>query len=158
MKLMVMQRLFLTLILTSIVGAINSYGVFAADKSQSSSQFNASIPVQVAAANASGQFVAVEHPTTGQASIIEEDGKKYLELGQDFTSDRGPALEVILHQANAVGLKVEESSYVSLGALQSFNGAQRYLIPDEVDLSDYKSVAIWCEEFNATFGYAPLTQ
>ena len=151
-----MQRLFLTLILTSIVGATTSYGAFAAERSKSSIQSNT--PVRVAAANASGQFVAVEHPTTGQASIIEEDGEKYLELSQDFTSDRGPALRVILHQADEVGLKVEEGSYVSLGALESFNGAQRYLIPNEVDLSNYKSVAIWCEEFNATFGYAPLTQ
>ena len=151
-----MQRLFLTLILTSVVGAATSCGVFAADKTKSDRQSNTT--VEVAAANASGQFVSVEHPTSGQASIVEEEGARYLELSQDFTSDRGPALEVILHQADEVGLNIEEGSYLSLGALQSNNGAQRYLIADEVDRSNYKSVAIWCQEFNATFGYAPLTQ
>ncbi|MDY6898910.1 MAG: DM13 domain-containing protein, partial [Cyanobacteriota bacterium] len=29
-------------------------------------------------------------------------------------------------------------------------------IPENVNLADYKSVGIWCEEFNATFGYASL--
>ena len=155
-----MQRLFLTLILTSIVGATTSCGVFAANKTESKPQSDPLIntTTEIAAANTSSEFVAVEHPTSGQASIIEEDGKRYLELSQDFNTDRGPALEVILHQADVVGLNIEEGSYVSLGVLESFNGAQRYLIPDQVDISSYKSVAIWCEEFNATFGYAPLAQ
>ncbi|MEO1340639.1 MAG: DM13 domain-containing protein, partial [Cyanobacteria bacterium J06635_13] len=28
--------------------------------------------------------------------------------------------------------------------------------PENVDLSDYASVAVWCEDFNVTFGYAEL--
>ncbi|MEL6579050.1 MAG: DM13 domain-containing protein [Cyanobacteria bacterium J06621_12] len=151
-----MQRLSLTLTLTLIVATATSCNVFAADKTQPLTQSDSSVAVAKAAA--STQFVAVEHPTVGQVSIVEADGKKYLEIGQDFQSDRGPDLKVILHQANAVDLKVREGDYLNLGALQAFSGAQRYLIPDSVDLANYKSVAIWCEQFNATFGYAPLAQ
>ena len=151
-----MQRIFLTLIITSIFGAATSPSL-ASDRSQLANQTHTSATI-IAEANAAGRFVSVEHPTSGQAAVVELEGKKYLELNSDFTSDRGPALEVILHQDNAVELNIEEGSYLSLGALQSFNGAQRYLIPDEVDLANYQSVAIWCEEFNATFGYAPLTK
>ena len=115
------------------------------------------IPLLIAEASA-GQFVSVEHPTSGQVSVIEEDGARYLEIGQDFQSDRGPALEVILHKADTVGLKVKEGDYISLGGLKSFNGAQRYIIPEAIELEQYQSVAIWCQEFNATFGYAPLAK
>ena len=112
----------------------------------------------LAAKTSSGSFVAVEHPTQGQVNIIEEDGIKYLELSSDFQTDRGPALEVILHNSSTVGLKVQEGEYISLGELKAFNGSQRYQLPQDLNLDEYQSVAIWCKEFNATFGYATLNQ
>ena len=110
----------------------------------------------LAAKTNSGSFVGVEHPTQGQINIIEEDGIKYLEISSDFQTDRGPALEVILHNSPTVGLKVQEGEYVSLGKLKAFNGSQRYQLPQDLNLDEYQSVAIWCQEFNATFGYATL--
>jgi len=107
---------------------------------------------------ASGTFMAAEKPTQGKVSIVSENGKRYVILDQGFkTSDQGPDLEVILYRSATPpqsGLKKE--NYVSLGKLQKFNGAQRYPIADNVKLADYKSVAIWCNKFNATFGYASL--
>ena len=150
-----MQRLFLSLIVTSIVGATATDVL--ASKQYRASQILSDNSVLIAEASA-GQFVSVEHPTSGQVKVIEEDGARYLEIGQDFQSDRGPALEIILHESNTVGLQIEEGSYISLGELKSFNGAQRYLIPEDIDLQQYQSVAVWCEEFNATFGYAPLAK
>lgn len=151
-----MQRLSSSLIITLIVGATTSTNALASEKYQPSSQTsNTSL---IAAEASAGQFVSVEHPTQGQAKIIEEEGAKYLEIGQDFQSDRGPALQVILHKSDTVDLQIQEGDYISLGALKAFNGAQRYPIPEDVDLEQYQSVAIWCEQFNATFGYAPLAQ
>ena len=150
-----MQRLFLGLIVTSIV-AVSATDALAS-KHYRSSLVGSDNSVLVAEASAS-QFVSVEHPTSGQVSIIEEDGTRYLAIGEDFQSDRGPALQVILHKSDTVGLQIEEGDYVSLGELQSFNGAQRYVIPEAIDLTQYQSVAVWCEEFNATFGYAPLAK
>ena len=107
---------------------------------------------------ASGNFMAGEKPTEGKVSIISENGKRYVVLDRAFkTSDQGPDLEVILYRSTTppqTGLKSE--NYVSLGKLRQFSGAQRYQIPDNVKLADYKSVAIWCHKFNATFGYATL--
>jgi hypothetical protein len=105
----------------------------------------------------SGTFVKAEHPTTGTAQIVTRDGKQVLELDQAFeTSSQGPDLYVILYRTEAPPASIEEGDYVSLGRLQKFNGAQSYLIPDDVKLEDYKSVSIWCRQFNATFGYAAL--
>lgn len=150
-----MQRLFLGLIITSIVGVTATDALASKQDRSSLTQTNNS--VLVAEANA-GQFVSVEHPTSGQVKVIEEDGARYLEIAEDFQSDSGPALEIILHESDTVGLQIEEGDYVSLGELKSFNGAQRYVIPEAIDLEQYQSVAVWCEEFNATFGYAPLAK
>lgn len=154
-----MQRLSLSLAISLIVG-VSASSVALANTEYKFSPAESSAASQIIAKKSSfaSQFVAVEHPTQGQAQVIEEDGQKYLEFGADFQSDRGPDLKVILHKADAVDLKVEEGDYVNLGKLQSVKGAQRYLIPESVDLAQYQSVGIWCEKFNATFGYAPLAQ
>jgi Electron transfer DM13 len=104
-----------------------------------------------------GTFVAAEHPTQGMARIVSDSGKRYLEFDRAFKSDEGPDLHVILHRDASLpkgGLK--EQDYVILSRLQKVSGKQRYAIPQNVNLVNYRSVAIWCRQFNATFGYAPL--
>lgn len=150
-----MQRLSLSLILTFIIGVNASASAI---KSGEDSLFSAktSETLQLIAKATASQFVGVGHPTEGQVQIIEEDGSKYLELGADFQSDHGPDLKVILHKASVVSQKVQDGDYINLGGLKSFNGSQRYLIPPAIEVSEYQSVAIWCEKFNVTFGYAPM--
>ncbi len=107
---------------------------------------------------ASGQFVTVEqdHATTGTARIVTENNQRYLEFDAAFDTARGPAVEVVLYRNSTVPVNLDEKDYVTLAPLQSFTGAQRYAIPADLDLSTYQSVAIWCREFNVTFGYAAL--
>ncbi|MDJ0686871.1 MAG: DM13 domain-containing protein [Xenococcaceae cyanobacterium MO_188.B32] len=155
-----MQRLLLGTV-SILVFASNVNSVMAStqfDSILNRSTISPTILIAEAESLANGDFVAVEHPTQGQASIVREGNNRYLELNADFQTDRGPDLKVILHRAETVNLKLEEGDYISLGALQEFSGNQRYAIPDDIDLSEYNSVAIWCEQFNATFGYAPLTK
>ncbi|MEO0934550.1 MAG: DM13 domain-containing protein [Cyanobacteria bacterium J06641_2] len=107
---------------------------------------------------ASGSFVTTEqdHPTNGTAKIVEKNGKRYLEFSKGFTTARGPKVRVVLHRNSTVPVNLNKRNYVTLAALKSFDGAQRYEIPANFDLDDFKSVAIWCEEFNVTFGFARL--
>jgi hypothetical protein len=105
-----------------------------------------------------GSFQAAEHPTKGNARIIQEGGRNYLEFDQSFRSDSGPDLFVILYRDGTVPKSgIRESDYVNIAPLKSTSGSQRYLVPERVNLADYKSVAIWCRQFNATFGFAPLS-
>lgn len=106
----------------------------------------------------SGTFVAGEKPTTGTARIITEGGHRYLELDTAFsTSDQGPDLHVLLDPTDRPPQAYDnQGSTVNLGKLHEYSGAQRYPIPDSVDLATFKSVVIWCRMANATFGYAPL--
>lgn len=118
--------------------------------------------IEVAQSNvsvlATGQFTTVEQekPTAGTARVIEENGQRYLEFDAAFTTATGPDVEVVFHRDSVVPVNLDEADYVTLAPLQSFDGAQRYAIPEDMDLSAFNSVAIWCAEFNVTFGYAAL--
>ena len=110
-----------------------------------------------------GSFVDGEHPTAGMVTLVNEGGQYYLEFAGDFKTDPGPDLFVILHEdADVIGSTappahaIAEGSYVNIAPLEATTGAQRYAIPEAVDVSQYRSVAIWCRRFNATFGAATL--
>jgi len=105
---------------------------------------------------ATGRFVTVDKNTRGMVKIVEKDGRRYLELQSNFSTASGPALEVILHRRSRVSASIREQDYISLGTLKKRRGTQSYLIPNNIDLEDFQSVAIWCEEFNVTFGYAKI--
>jgi hypothetical protein len=107
---------------------------------------------------ASGSFMTVEqdHPTEGTARIVNENGKRYLEFDSAFTTAQGPDVKIVFHQNQSIPVNLKEGEYITLTSLQSFEGSQRYLLPDDLDISQYKSVGIWCRQFNVTFGYASL--
>ncbi|MGD1854759.1 MAG: DM13 domain-containing protein [Leptolyngbyaceae cyanobacterium] len=106
----------------------------------------------------SGQFVTVDqsHATTGTARIVEKNGQRILEFDGAFDTARGPAVQVVLYKGDTVPVNLDEADYVSIGDLKSFEGSQSYVLPADVDYSEYGSVAIWCAEFNVTFGYADI--
>lgn len=119
-------------------------------------------PIEIAQAQSvalsTGTFVAAEKPTMGTARIVSEVGHKYLELDSAFsTSDQGPDLHVLLEtSARPPRSYTNLGSAVNLGKLSKYSGAQRYPIPDAINVSNFNSVVIWCRMANATFGYAPL--
>jgi len=112
----------------------------------------------------SGEFVDGEHPTQGTVRIVTQGDKRFLELDQTFaTSTSGPDLVVILHRlADVIGsttppaFPIKEGDYILLAPLKSYSGTQSYPIPASLNVDDFKSVAIWCRRFNATFGAATL--
>lgn len=103
-----------------------------------------------------GSFRDVDHPTRGRVIITRDKGQRYIEFDDEFRTDNGPDLYVILHRDSPVGRNIKQQDYVSIARLRQTRGSQRYQLPDNLQLSDYKSVAIWCRLFNVTFGYAPL--
>ncbi len=105
---------------------------------------------------ASGNFVKSEKATTGKAKIVNMNDKRYLKFDAAFSTGNGPDVKVILHKSSTVPGNIQEGSYITLAPIQKFKGAQTYEIPENVNLDEFKSVGIWCEEFNATFGYANL--
>jgi hypothetical protein len=81
-----------------------------------------------------------------------------LHLEQDFEVGPGPKYHVYLVPEADItpDTRVEETMFVDLGRLKAFTGGQNYPIPKGLDLADYKSVVIWCEQFNVLISPASM--
>ncbi|MGM3305317.1 DM13 domain-containing protein [Anabaena sp. WFMT] len=120
-------------------------------------------PESVANVNASvvqsESFKTLEHKTQGKVSIVTENGNRYLELGNNFKTDHGPDLLVILYRGDKPpNYNIKKKDYISIASLKKTRGSQRYALPKNVKLSDFGSVGIWCRRFNVSFGYAGLSK
>ena len=108
---------------------------------------------------AQGTFYNLFHIGSGQALIYQlADGTRILRL-QDFEVDNGPELHVYLFPNDPVttSIGVDVPGSFDLGHLKGNIGDQNYEIPADLDLSQFKSVVIWCQPFKVTFIAAPLT-
>lgn len=112
--------------------------------------------------NSGSSFVVVPNSghteISGNARTIVEADKRYLVLDETFQTENGPDLTVVLVQSSELtSPQLDEGRYLLLGELQANRGEQRYEIPQGVNLEEFGSVAIWCRQFNTTFGYAKLS-
>ncbi|WP_197414152.1 DM13 domain-containing protein [Terracidiphilus gabretensis] len=109
---------------------------------------------------ATGTFHGQVHATSGRASIYKDmDSKMVLRL-TNFKTSNGPDVHVLLIAAKDAednqNFLSSMTERVELGKLKGNEGDQNYEIPTGTDLAKFKTVAIYCERFNATFGAAPL--
>ncbi|AFZ56112.1 DM13 domain-containing protein [Anabaena cylindrica FACHB-243] len=105
----------------------------------------------------SESFKTLEHRTQGKVSIITINSNRYLALDNNFNTDHGPDLVVILYRGDKPPkYNIKKQDYISIASLQKTKGSQRYALPKNVRLSDFGSVGIWCRRFNVSFGYAGL--
>ena len=108
-----------------------------------------------------GTLITHEHETSGKVAVLAlPDGTRVLRIEELETSD-GPDLKVWLTDAKVVegraGWHVfDDGAYRNLGSLKGNHGNQNYSIPADVKLEDFRSVAIWCDRFNVSFGAAEL--
>lgn len=110
--------------------------------------------------HSSGSFIDIDpiHGAVGTATIYElPEGDRVLRF-EDFRSKNGPELHVYLSTeiptSTFAGLGSNE---VHLGLLKGNVGNQNYEIPTEVDLSQYRSVVIYCRPFRVIFSSAALS-
>src|SRR3954470_12818054 len=94
------------------------------------------------------------HWGKGKVSVYE----RTVFLEPDFEVGPGPAFHVYLVPKAAIRSAgdLKGVKHVDLGGLRSFKGSQRYPIPAGVDLKDYASVIIWCEQFGVLISPADL--
>ncbi len=108
---------------------------------------------------ASGDFRSLEHATTGAARVVElGDGSRFVRLEDLDTSD-GPDLRVYLtEQPVSEDRGVwDDGRYIDLGALKGNVGDSNYRIPEDVDLSEFRTAVIWCRRFTVGFAVAPIS-
>jgi hypothetical protein len=107
---------------------------------------------------ASGRFHSGVHSTEGTATIYRlGDGSQILRL-TSFKTSNGPDVHVYLVAADDAkdSATVERSDFIDLGTIKGNIGDQNYNLRQDVDLSKYRTVSVWCKRFNVNFGAAPL--
>ena len=95
------------------------------------------------------------HYGRGTATIYAD----LLRLESDFEVGPGPKFHVYLVPLAEVtpDTEVEKTMFVDLGRLKAFAGSQNYGIPEGVDLVNYQSVVVWCEQFNVLISPATVS-
>ena len=96
-----------------------------------------------------GNFTNGGHPTSGVASVYEDDmGVKTL-VFENFKTDAGPDLRIYMATDKRASGFIEISKKVE-------NGNWAYTLPAEWDMSKQNQVLIWCRAFSVLFGSAEL--
>lgn len=101
---------------------------------------------------ASGSFVgASNHVTTGGVSVVRTDGGgAVVILDRDFSLDGAPDPHVAFGKD---GTYVEMSD---LGDLAHKDGFQVFVVSDGIDVGDFDTVFIWCNDVGVPLGLAAL--
>ena len=92
----------------------------------------------------------------GKGRVTVYDGLVHLEA--DFEVGPGPKFHVYLvPEKNVVpSTAVAKTMFVDLGRLKAFKGSQNYPVPPGVNLTNYGSVVVWCEQFGVLISPATL--
>lgn len=112
---------------------------------------------------ATGNLISQEHATSGKVRILQlADGTRVLRL-EDLDTSNGPDLRVWITDApvrkGREGWHVfDDGTYESLGRLKGNRGSQNYSLPSGLDLDRYRSVSLWCDRFDVSFGAAELAR
>jgi hypothetical protein len=119
----------------------------------------ASVGGSVMRALATGRFHSVAHETRGTATIQDVGGGRRVLRLTEFATSNGPDVRVYLVAAPdaADNQTVTKAGFVELGKLKGNQGDQNYDVPEDLDLTHYRAVTIWCRRFSVNFATAPLT-
>ena len=114
---------------------------------------------QTVAAQATAQpFVKKKKKIKGAWSVVQENGKTLIRFSDDFKTKNGPDLKVFLSPQSIADVTGETAleGAVLLGLLKSTKGAQDYVLPEGVSLSNFSSVLIHCEAYAILWGGGQL--
>ncbi len=122
----------------------------ACTKQTTSTQVLNELPDTSAVLYLKGNFMNGPWGTTSGEARIYKKGSTY-QLGLEmFMASNGPDLKVYLSK------EVQPITFVNLGSLKSVSGNQLYIIPVNVDFTQYKYALIHCQQYNHLFGSAEL--
>ncbi|MEL7132044.1 MAG: DM13 domain-containing protein [Pseudomonadota bacterium] len=99
-----------------------------------------------------GTFIgASDHITTGTVEVIKNaDGSHTIVLADDFSLDGAPDPRV------GLGKDGHFNGNTDSGKLGNLTGAQSFVVPAGIDVSEFNEVYIWCEKFSVPLGIAKL--
>jgi len=141
----------------SLIFAASAFAIFSAGAS-------GFLPTQIAHAeaaatvNAGGDFVKKRKTLKGSYTVEQRGEQTVIVFSEDFKAAKGPDLKVFLSPKTVSDVtgKTAVDGSINLGELTSTKGTQEYLVPAGVNLSDYASVLVHCEEYAVLWGGSDL--
>ena len=100
-------------------------------------------------------FSKVEVDTSGIVEFIQTGDETTIRLSQ-FNTSPAPDLGIYLSKQPSISSSSDISSAIKLTQLKNSSGDQTYLVPPNIDLSQYNSIAIHCTSYNKLFWSASL--
>ncbi|MEP6341800.1 MAG: DM13 domain-containing protein [Maricaulaceae bacterium] len=106
------------------------------------------------AADQTGTFEKKSFKIKGSWTLTEVDGQQVIRFNDDFKTKNGPDLKLFLSKKTVDNLSKSPTfdAPLSLGLLDSNKGQQEFVLPEGVNLDDYESILIHCEQYNKLWG------
>ena len=106
---------------------------------------------------AAGAFTNQAQRISGDWSIEHAADGDYLVLSEDFRTRSAPDLKFFLHTRPASQVTARNAAQgVFIGELPRARGAQRIRLPEGVDVSDFRSLVLHCEQYSVLWGAGDL--
>ena len=106
----------------------------------------------------SGEWTKKSFGVSGSWGVVQEDGQRFLVLDDRFKTKNAPDLKLFLSKQSLESTtgKNATSNAVLIAKLKSAKGAQRYAIPDSVDLGSFDTLLLHCEKYSKLWAGASL--
>jgi hypothetical protein len=117
-----------------------------------------SIFFMVGTANAASSWEKQDFKVKGTWSIEQRTDGDYLVLSDDFKTKKAPDLKIFLSNTayqNVTG-KNATNDAVEVTQLSSHKGGQSYKIPANINVSDYSTLILHCEQYSKLWAATPL--
>lgn len=110
------------------------------------------------AADQGGAWTGKSQKIAGNWKIVETAEGRFLELDDAFKTRRAPDLKLFLSplEAGDVNARNTTSGSVLIAKLEKAKGAQRYELPADLDLDDYRTLVLHCEQYTKLWGVSAL--
>lgn len=94
----------------------------------------------------------------GTWQIVKEGEDRFLVLSDDFKTRSAPDLKLFLstHTVSEAGNRNATEGSLLIAPLRSNRGGQRYALPENVDLDQYSSVLLHCEQYSKLWAASAL--
>ncbi|MEM6641001.1 MAG: DM13 domain-containing protein [Pseudomonadota bacterium] len=94
----------------------------------------------------------------GSWSIVETAEGRFLELNDEFKTRRAPDLKLFLSPkaAGDVTARNAVEGSVLIAKLRKAKGGQRYELPADLDISEYETLVLHCEQYTKLWGVSAL--
>lgn len=111
-----------------------------------------------APASSSGGFVKKDYSINGEWTVEQRGDQNVIKFNGAFKTKNGPDLKVFLSPRDIKSVRGSNATDGSalVAVLKSNKGAQEYVLPNNIDLTNYKSLLIHCEKFSVLWGGANL--